>query len=165
MAETAVSGFDQWFAGSKVVDARGLPLVVYHGTARENPDFRPARGGRLGGIYFAPSAAEAGEHAEMDSEIDGGSPFVIPVYLSVKNPKVFTASIESQEFDLEQMHEWERQGFDGVIGMSSAGRIVEIAAFRLEQIKSAFSKSGDFDSRNPDNQEEEFQPQRERQRG
>lgn len=150
VAETIVSGFSQWFAESKVVDKKGRPLVVYHGTAREDPDFRPARGGGLGGIYFAPSAEEANQHAEMDSEIDGGAPFVIPVYLSIKNPKVFTDSIDSQQFTIEQMQEWERQGFDGVIGRSGDGTVVEIAAFRLEQIKSAIGSSGEARVERPD---------------
>lgn len=31
-AATQTTPFDTWFAGSKVVDQTGKPLVVYHGT-------------------------------------------------------------------------------------------------------------------------------------
>lgn len=148
--QTETPEFKRWFGDSKVVDEQGEPLVVYHGTARSDPAFRPDRGGGIGGIYFAPSAAEASEHARMDSEVDGGAPLVIPAYLSIKSPKVFVDSIDSQEFTVAQMREWEQQGFDGVIGKTSSGQIVEIAAFRPEQIKSAIGNDGSFDATDPD---------------
>lgn len=37
----ALSNFWQWFAGSKVVDRQGRPLVVYHGTKAEIRAFDP----------------------------------------------------------------------------------------------------------------------------
>lgn len=43
--------FEEWFAGSRVVDRRGRPLTVYHGT---HSWFCRFREGRAGGIYFSP---------------------------------------------------------------------------------------------------------------
>jgi hypothetical protein len=147
--QAQTEAFKKWFGDSKAVDENGKPLVVYHGSARKNPDFRPDRGGGIGGIYFTPSAAEASEHARADGEIDSGSPFVIPAYLSIQNPKIFVDSIESQEFTVDQMRAWEGDGFDGVFGMTGDGRIVEIAAFHPEQIKSVTGNDGTFDANDP----------------
>ena len=70
--------FDRWFAGSKVVDGAGAPLVVYHGTRADFESFDPSRG-------------ELGTHFSIDPDVasgfaerDGGR--VMPVYLNLKNP-------------------------------------------------------------------------------
>jgi hypothetical protein len=50
---TATPEFRKWFGNSKVVDANGNPLVVYHGTAYDFSDFAPEK---LGTNTGAPSA-------------------------------------------------------------------------------------------------------------
>jgi len=68
------TAFKRWFGESKVVDADGEPLVVYHGTDDNFSEFSGA-----GGVnYFTPDAAYA------DRFTAGGS--IMPVYLSIKNP-------------------------------------------------------------------------------
>ena len=87
--------FKKWFKGSKVVDANGDPLVVYHGTKfPENPNFQNIVGKeqnfhvfdvgeRFGdlGSHFTVSQQVASEHFTGS---DGGR--IYPVYLSIKNP-------------------------------------------------------------------------------
>jgi hypothetical protein len=52
--------FRRWFGASKVVDERGQPLVVYHGTRRTGFDtFRPRGGGRA--LFFTDYAPAKGK--------------------------------------------------------------------------------------------------------
>jgi hypothetical protein len=87
--------FKQFFAGSKVVDEDGKPLVVYHGS----PDFkgnvftgkveRKNRAGNVAGYYFTPYADEASDYAadRKTSQYQEGSQ-VLPVYLNIKRPYI-----------------------------------------------------------------------------
>lgn len=54
---------------------------MYHGTARRRLDFSPTHV-----AFFTPDLAVAWSHAEMDAEVDGGTPRVFRVKLSVQNP-------------------------------------------------------------------------------
>ncbi len=84
--------FWKWFGDSKVVDAHGNPLVVYHGT----PDvrgifadgFKPIKSWR-GSVFFAAQNYDAAnsyadDHRSLDYQ--AAEPHVIPLYLSIKNP-------------------------------------------------------------------------------
>ncbi|MGM0422521.1 MAG: hypothetical protein ACQEQL_05415 [Pseudomonadota bacterium] len=73
----ARSDFNDWFSGSRVVDANGQPLVLFHGTVQDfDPaDFRPLS-------HFG-SASAANFVAEMDGD-PGGRLF--PVFLRMHNP-------------------------------------------------------------------------------
>jgi hypothetical protein len=53
LRNTDTPAFKQWFKDSKVVDKKGDPLVVYHGTAYDFSEFSPER---LGSNTGAPSA-------------------------------------------------------------------------------------------------------------
>jgi hypothetical protein len=79
--QTETEAFKKWFGDSKVVDANGKPLVVYHGTVGDVTSFDPDRAGQEKysdwgkGIYFTPSASTAdyyrGEAAKrIDTESD-----------------------------------------------------------------------------------------------
>lgn len=75
--------FERWFGDSKVVDANGAPLVVYHGTDAEFEVFDPKApnknsGGTAKGFYFTPIKSEA---AGFGAKIVSG-------YLSIKHPYV-----------------------------------------------------------------------------
>ena len=70
--------FKRWFSGSKVVDDRGEPLVVYHGTSSKpfnvfKPE-GPYRGGLL--AFFATDARFA----------EGYGSYIYPVYLACSKP-------------------------------------------------------------------------------
>lgn len=87
-AQTETPEFKNWFGGSKVVDADGKPLVVYHGGAKGITAFDPARiGENFGydkeGFFFTTEKSNipggAANYAGKEGE-------VYPVYLSIKNP-------------------------------------------------------------------------------
>lgn len=139
--------FADFFRGSKVVDAQGEPLMVFHGTAHPSwEEGRTAFGTTNGmgeGAYFTPAAKVADDYADMDSSVEGDPPFLIPVYLSIRNPKVLHDTIDMQEITPEQRAEWEAIGHDGMMGYYK-GRLAEIAVWNPSQIKSAVGNSGDY---------------------
>lgn len=135
--------FAEWFGDSKVVDADGNPLVVYHGTSADFDSFKD------GSNMFATN--------ENYSYIKS-SDRVIPVYLSLQNP-YFT---ENQK-DAEGVNYWDdwvaelkAKGHDGVIyskkgditkGASGWGNdYSQIAVFDNTAIKSAIGNRGTFAS-------------------
>lgn len=88
--------FRAWFGQSKVIDASGNPLVVFHGTGESFSQFdlRKAGGnsdaGVLGaGIYFDTNPRVASAYAK------GDAPHVIPVYVSLQKPFEFTVDIDA----------------------------------------------------------------------
>jgi hypothetical protein len=93
---TSTPAFRRWFGESKVVDAEGRPLVVYHGTTAGGFDaFRPnyRKGEQLGfGIHFAHDRSVAELYADPGraGRKEGSAPKVYEVYLSIRNPIDFT---------------------------------------------------------------------------
>lgn len=88
---TSTPKFKTWFGQSKVVDASGKPMVMYHGTsASQNGDAFTAFDtygsvhGLFGqGQYFTDAPAVASSYT---SKGKGTTPSVYPVYLSIANP-------------------------------------------------------------------------------
>lgn len=163
---TTTPAFKAWFGDSKVVDADGKPLVVYHGTASE---FSVFDGGR-GGFYFTDdkkAAQEYANHADGDSD-----PRVVGAYLSIQNPMVldrawYDANVREEGGDSNweavdnAAYQAEQEGHDGLIlqgfpdfdgmpnGLRAEREYDQYIAFRPEQIKSATSNNGAFDPANP----------------
>ena len=92
--QTDTPAFLKWFGDSKVVDAEGRPLVVYHGTYNDVSAFRP---NDIGLIFAAPDRSFAEQYAMRGAgtdpakffdtiEEDGLAPNVMPIYLSLQNP-------------------------------------------------------------------------------
>jgi len=85
--QTATPAFRKWFGKSKVVDADGKPLVVYHGTRNGKVTDRFRR--RVGdvGIHFG-TAGQANDRLSYTGRsldaTDGDR--LYPVYLSIENP-------------------------------------------------------------------------------
>jgi hypothetical protein len=101
------AAFRRWFGQSAVVDAKGKPLVVYHGTTAGGfdaflPNYR--KGEQLGfGIHFAADREFAAKYAEDPTVArKGKSPKVYEVYLSIQRPLVADAIVRegSPEFAL-----------------------------------------------------------------
>ncbi|MBI4695594.1 MAG: hypothetical protein HY749_16375 [Gammaproteobacteria bacterium] len=159
--------FKAWFKNSKVVDADGKPLVVYHGTrARYFSVFAPGTAQGWGtGIYFTDNRQQAAEEFG-----DGGR--VVEVYLSIQNPyrgeaipaatlKKTAAWREAKDRYADPETAWEESGafagkvlrelgYDGIITRDSNNiNGLEIVVFRPEQIKSTGNR-GTFDPNNPD---------------
>ena len=79
--------FKDWFGPSKVVDATGQPMVMYHGTFS---DFNSFKNTRDVGFHFGTAQAandrlkkEAKKPKNRDSAC-----FILPVFLSIRNPAV-----------------------------------------------------------------------------
>lgn len=167
--EEQLRNFWLWFGDSLVVDAKGNPLVVYHGTKSDVQAFDIKRAGAsdpglLGkAFYFTPSGAQASSFAERSMYGSGGAPNVMPVYLSVRNPVVFRDGVLPDGRGLSDIHpqgltkasasaiqkELKKAGHDGAIFYMD-GEPVQYVAFRPEQIKSAIGNNGQFDPANPD---------------
>lgn len=169
-AQTETEAFKRWFGDSKVVDADGKPLVVYHGTDQKFSEFKKSQDREPGdygaGFYLTGDKALAQGYAEKRAGVAGG-PVVMPLYASIQNP--FIVNIDTnlteaqQKFkpirDKEQAARFTEsliaQGYDGVIvklrdidditGQIEFEMIEEVVAFRPEQIKSAIGNSGTFD--------------------
>jgi hypothetical protein len=74
--------FKRWFGDSKVVDADGKPLVVYHATSDDFDSFDPSQDRRENGlIFFAEDSANAEATRFFDKR---EATQVMPVYLQIK---------------------------------------------------------------------------------
>lgn len=124
-APTDSQAFKDWFEQSKVVNADGTPMVVYHGTGEEFAAFdrrllATATGHASSGLgfFFTPDRAGAESYAEKASNYVPADAVVLDVYLSIQNPKTMTLA-EAQSFEdaaeaaLTRMM-LQSQGFDGV---------------------------------------------------
>jgi len=95
--------FQQWFGESKVVDEKGEPLAVYHGTGNLDgfTEFKPHLTGKGNdqygsGFYFTSEPVTASGYASdyvspsapVGADKIGGaaSPGILPVHLAIKNP-------------------------------------------------------------------------------
>lgn len=155
--QTETPEFKRWFGDSKVVDADGNPLAVYHGTAddiqefRIGTNFKQGHGKQIEGIYFSQLASTASAYArsaanakDASTEIDGAN--VIPAYVSLQNP-LFVGTA-NPDFTKRTKADLEQEGYDGVIRRNADGDFVEIIAFHPTQIKSAIGNSGAFGPNN-----------------
>ncbi len=132
--------FKRWFGDSKVVDAQGKPLVVYHGTNGDFDTFN-TQDGRMGpAAWFTPNANLAAGHGRQGS--------VMPVFLNIRNPYIAANATEGSMLTAERKAELQAQGYDGI--HEARGAIEQWVAFRPEQIKSATGNSGAFDPASPD---------------
>lgn len=166
--QTETAAFKRWFAGSRVVDSDGKPLVVYHGTAADFDAFDNSKTGAndLGlwgrGHYFASSPTSANSYALRQG--DGAR--VVPAYVSIQNPLVLrtgsdlvtrlpdgtnTRELIGHNLDGSKIKAIAMDGgHDGVIQIKPDGSIGDVVAFNPEQIKSATGNNGQFDPTSPD---------------
>jgi len=167
--------FTQWFGDSKVVDAEGRPLVVYHGTKNDFTVFDISRGGEgtgsaagRSGFMFSSKAKVASSYP-MRLRFNEGSEIgqitganIKSVYLKLSNPYVMARG-KGQSTTLTEsdknaaIKEAQDGGHDGVIfrdfndsPMSAAGKSDIFLVFNPTQIKSATGNNGNFDGTNPD---------------
>ncbi len=105
--------FANWFGDSKVVDAKGNPKVVFHGTRSSFDAFDPKEVGSNfraddRGFFFTTDPGEASDYAEGDTvganKRDGAN--VMPVYLSIQRPLLINEAFLAGE------------GMGGVLGKS-----------------------------------------------
>jgi len=153
-ALTESPAFKAWFGNSKVVDAQGNPLVVYHTSGEKftvfditksrswtgTPDYD------LPGFYFTDDQRQSSHYGDHQ----------IAAYLSLQNPFVGNLWAYRDKHGLktwrETYEQLKRDGYDGYIDWDSDGEtgVCEFVAFSPEQIKSATDNRGTFDASNPD---------------
>jgi hypothetical protein len=155
--------FDRWFGDSKVVDAEGKPLVVYHGTrAGDFEAFDPSKigtgtdDGWFGdGLYFTPDPREASGYAQINAKESTEARAqgnVYPVYLKAENP-YYT---DIQGLSRKEVDRIRAEGHDSIMfydilwdHLPREGDLPhEIIVFDPTQIKSQFNR-GTFDPSDP----------------
>jgi hypothetical protein len=119
--KTGTPEFKEFFRESKVVDENGAPRVVYHGT-RASEDFSefstdgpPAQADEESVVTGSDATAFMGAHFAQEPHVankfaagsdwmksrywgDGEKPRVMPVYLSIENPKIFDSEQKLRNF-------------------------------------------------------------------
>ena len=142
-AKVYTNSFKAWFGdwvndpknSSKVVDENGEPLIVYHGTKQEFEQFSPEKTAKADvGFFFTSDIHYANQYGK----------FIIPVYLSIKNP------FQSQEeLNLDTVETiMTNEDTDGIIGHDqkldlNQSQGVEYVTYTNKQIKSV-DNSGSF---------------------
>lgn len=167
--DTESAEFKRWFGESKVVDAAGKPLTVYHSTSKDFTKFKPSRYGMFGrGVYLTTS--------DQAFIYGGDTPANMPVYARVEKPWVVDArdswadiyeglfdkrprnaenEYPSDKQSREMLQEMQSLGYDGVQIRNVANIDEEgdysthYVAFDPTQIKSAISNTGEFSDTNP----------------
>lgn len=152
--------FKRWFGDSKVVDEKGKPLVVYHGTSSNFAAFSDKESGKataqpLTGFYFTESpegAAKYAGFASMPYAKPNAGENIVPSYLSLKNPKTIRVGVdEVSSVSPRHAKQAQGEGYDGLIieGSAEAGSGFDkpriYVAFSSNQIKSATGNRGTFD--------------------
>jgi len=159
--QTNTEAFSAWFDDSKVADDNGEPIVMYHGTASDISAFEVERGGQNTGhpgaalgVYLTRSRQLSNSYAEMAGRDGDGGQNVMPLYVSIRNPKKYdTASQFYRDADnnagreTDWRSEMEADGYDGIIVRDD---FEEVIAFSPKQIKSATGNIGTFDASNQD---------------
>lgn len=162
--KTETPAFKNWFGNSKVVDAEGKPLVVYHTTPNDFSEFKPGgdndqKSGRA--MWFGvdahnPQAAHNVLQGRKAGKFKDGVR-TMPVYLRMQRPLViddstreWVRSVWGSDFPQiisPEMVADLKQDYDGVIFHSPLnGKISEYIVFEPNQIKSAIANNGDYSS-------------------
>jgi hypothetical protein len=105
---TKFADFQKWIEGSKVVDSKGEPLSVYHGTDKEFQVFDKSKIGKnflesKGGFFFTEKKSSAKNYAFLSSKGEKG--VVMECHINIKNPE--TAQTNSEYYtpaDYFDMH-------------------------------------------------------------
>jgi phage gp29-like protein len=131
--------FKKWFGDSKIVDDKGAPLRVFHGTTADFDAFDKKHiSDQLKGFYFSTRDVTSDTYATGQE----GSR-VIPVYLSIKNPASMAdvKRLAGTGVKTPKIHAaLKKEGFDGIVDKDQG----IVVAFEPTQIKSAIGNSGAF---------------------
>ena len=176
-SEEGIRNFWRWFGDSKVVDARGRPLVVYHGSPdirfiKEEAIFKSQKDRILLGRseaahWFSSDKRTAKSYADPRRAFDyqNSEEGVIESYLRIENPLVFHA--DGQEWKTAQkrgktsdvIEEARASSKDGVIinnvrddynNSRSTRPTRTFTVFESTQIKSSTGNTGAFSPTDPD---------------
>lgn len=170
--QTETPAFKRWFGDSKVVDAEGKPLVVYHGSPDlrfinedgifKSPHERYGMGEREGAHWFTPSQETAKTYADPGRAFDfqNAEEGVFAAYIKLENPLIIDAAganwrdAQRRGKTSSVINEARANGHDGVIirnvkddyNNDARTRPTDTyVVFNSEQIKSATGNNGNFD--------------------
>ena len=91
---TKAKAFKEWFSDSKVVDERGEPKILYHGTREDFDQFDKAKaerwGAEAGSGFYLTESKEMGDHFARGKK-------TLEIYAAVKNPLDFDATLQSEQ--------------------------------------------------------------------
>ena len=168
-AQQETPEFKNWFGDSKVVDADGKPLTVYHGTqkagfdvfhegshfgTKEQVDALLYDKGRVRKQLMS-RPGESGEFYRRNIESGQSREFgvddsIYPVYLSIKNPKRVIDAGDTTGW-MQEIKRATAEGHDGLVYANNVEAVGDsYVAFNPEQVKSATGNRGTFDPSNPD---------------
>lgn len=150
--------FKKWFGDSKVLDAEGKPLVMYHGTAARFTEFDLRKTGQIhyqgrNAFHFI-SEKSCAENYALNAAGRNREAITMAVYLSLKNPLRFRAidryaAIEHYDANISaDVFGHIADGHDGVLTRYDGG--VFAVVFDPVLIKSATDNRGTFDLNTPD---------------
>lgn len=166
--------FKNWFKKSKVVDSKGNPLIVYHGTSSDanitefkaSSDASKRKGLHHGfdGIFFTNDLDNAGWYSEIAQQVSDSDEeygVVMKLYLSMQKPYYLDLEEEfypMAEWGVDKLNLFREtlinNGFDGIIvhqiHEGEETEYKEYIVFNPNQIKSATENSGNFSVTNPD---------------
>ena len=143
LSQTDSIQFKRWFGKSKVREADGTPMLVYHGTNEKFNVFdmdKTRNKMDLKGAFFSPYEIEAGGYGENVGA------FYLKIVKPATEQQMYAAlnMFAGQENAGGKATEYlKAQGYDGVIGFD------EYIVFDPTQIKSATDNVGLFDEDNP----------------
>jgi hypothetical protein len=164
--QTDTPAFKRWFGNSKVVDAQGKPLVVYHGTMRGGFDkFKKS----ATGTFFTDRRSIARSYAHLDTALPVDKrpqAGIYAVFLRLEKPLIVDADYAHWDEISFRNDLWstdglaklaKRKGYDGLIVKDVADSYIGdedvstvYVAFDPTQIKSASVNRGTFDPTDPD---------------
>lgn len=161
--KTETPEFKNWFGDSKVVDADGKPLVVYHGSTRGGISSNTVQTS-----FFTSDSDVARTYSEDDyAGAKGEKPVVQQVYLKMDNPLVVNANgdewmrieFEGNRYTTDELaRKAKSMGHDGLIIENVIDNVsdeelppatIYATLGGRSQIKSATGNNGDFDPANP----------------
>jgi hypothetical protein len=125
---TANPKFRTWFGDSKVVDAQGKPLVVYHGTGTKFTSFDTKRS--IGSQFWFTNSRDKVERGEVGANASG---VILEVYLSIQNP------VGWDEYEKLLIGQIRSRGHDGII--LADGDEKTYVVFDPRQIKSIHNRT------------------------
>lgn len=161
--------FKDWFNGSKVVSEDGLPLIVWHGGAKDFHVFDRAKlGSSQGnspankwGFYFSDNRKVAHSFANMGRVSEDKKSLVKPYFLNLRNPKILDCKGESYNTIKHKINDLIEKAkypkYDGIILLNysdsmHANPLVsnQYVVHEPEQIKIADGSNSEFNNNEPD---------------
>lgn len=148
LKQTETRQFRRWFGKSKVVDADGNPMTVYHGTNKDFNTFESKND-----TYWFSGERDYAERMAEEREGDR----VVEAYLRMENPyvsKLKPGEFTDPTYEAPLIRKAKEGGYDGLIiendTTDEIARDTFYVVFDPAQIKSATDNIGTFDRANPD---------------